>query len=407
MSGYLDERALGAFLDELWTVWEKKPHVFRQPFSPPVATPSDYWSVMVGWADEVRAGRRFAPPRWIEEGLLPTGEDAGIEAFCRRVEGRYEGDWYLYEPDGVQQWGPTVWDHVAEIVRPIVGHIGRLPPGGLNLDLFLGKYDRTPTGIHRDEGDVLAFVTHGTKHLYFWPYEAFTAPWGTPARNHYQTGIWDYTRHVGSAIAIEAHAGDVIYWPRQYYHIGASPNAWAGMVTMTMWWNMPAQRAVRYMADALWPVDDQPANYRYDPEELSLYAGSLPGDLAAASAAMQRRLGQGWDRSLAEAWARAVTSYGFLVPPAQRPVADGAVERFRVRHPVAVVEISGQDLVFACGHRAGALDPATPALRQALPRLAVGQVVDVRREWTQGQPATPATAQLLTNLQRAGAIEVV
>ena len=404
---HLDARALHAFLDELWTVFEKRPHVFRRPFTPPVADPAEYWHVLLGWADQVRAGRRFAPPRWIEEGLLPVREDGGLPAFCRRVEERYQGDWYLYEPDGVQQWGPTVWDHVTEIVRPIVGHIGRLPPGGLNLDLFLGKYDRTPTGIHRDEGDVLAFVTHGTKHLYFWPLETFTAPWGTPARNHYQTGIWDYTRHVGSAISIEAQAGDIIYWPRQYFHIGTSPDAWAGMVTMTMWWNMPAQRAVRYMADALWPVDVEPASYRYDPEELSLYAGSLPGDLANASAAIQRRLAQTWDRSLAEAWARVVTSYGFLVPPAPREVAAGAVERFRVRHPMAVVEIDGQDIVFACGHRVGALDGAAPDLRRALPRLAVGQVVDVRQHWTDGQPASTPLATLLAGLQRAGSIEPI
>lgn len=405
MSRTLDGRQLAAFLDELWTVWERTPHVFRQPFTPPVATAEEYWNVLLGWADEVRAGRRFAPPRWIEQGLLPVAADGTLDAFCRRVEGRYRDDWYLYEPDGVQQWGPTVWDHVAEIVRPIVGHIGRLPPGGLNLDLFLGKYDRTPTGIHRDEGDVIAFVTHGTKHLYFWPYEAFTAPWGTPARNHYQTGIWDYTKHVGSAISIEARAGDVIYWPRQWFHIGTSPDAWAGMVTMTMWWNMPAQRAVRYMADALWPADREVAHYRYDPEQLSLYAGALPGDLQTASTAMQRRLAQNWDRSLAEAWARAVTSYGFLVPPAQRAVADVPIERFRVRHPMAVVALEGQDLVFACGHRVGALGGPTAALATALPRLAPGHVVDVRQDWTGGQPAGAETASLLTALNRAGAIE--
>ena len=398
---YLAEAELQAFLDQLWTKWEREPHLFRQPFSRPLVTQREYWSVLKSWAREVRAGKRFSQPKWIEAGLLPADTDADVGAFCRRVEASYSGDWYLYQADGVQHWSPEIWHRATELLRPLIQRAGGLPPGGMMLDLFLGKYDRTPTGIHRDEGEVLAFVTVGPKRLHFWPRERFEAPWASGERTHFQTGIWSYEKHLDDAITLEAEPGDVIYWPRSYYHLGASSDHWSGMVTLTMWWQASAQRAIRFIVDALLRGDPSPASYPVEIERMGAAARALPATLVAAATNARRDLDSGWDDVLAEGWARLVTGYGFLQPPGRVPVPVIGPDRYVVRHPIAVVTIAGRRVVFACGHRAHALEADSGIATGRLESLAVGEVVAA--EGAFGAPPAE-TESLLAALHSVGAL---
>jgi len=400
---YLDEAELQAFLGELRARWEREPHLFKQPFSRPLVGARDYWGMLRKWGSEVRSGQRFASPRWIEADLLPRAEDGGVEGFCRRIEAGWKGDWYLYLADGVQRWSPEVWHRLAEIVRPLVEQVGSLPPGGMMLDFFLGRYDRTPTGIHRDDGEVLAFVTVGPKRLHFWPRERFEAPWASAERTHFQTGIWSYERHLGDAITLEAEPGDVIYWPRSHYHLGASSDHWSGMVTLTMWWQASAERAIRYLVDALVARDGEPASYPVAAGRLADAARALPAGLAGAAGRARRALDAGWDETLAEGWARLVTAYGFQQPPAPLPVPAIPPERWRVRHPLAVVEIGGRRAVFACGHRAFTLAADSPLASARLEALAPGDVVGAASPF--GVGADAETEALLAALCAAGALE--
>jgi hypothetical protein len=397
-----DERK--RFFEELWRHWDRDVHLFRQPFSSPLATETDFWHVLEGWSREVRAGQCFVQPRWVEKELLPSGKDSGLAAFCQRVEREDSRDWLLYQADGVQRWNPVVWHRLTELVRPILAHAGGLPPGGMMLDLFLGRYDRTPTGIHRDEADVLAFVTLGPKRLYFWPREAFEPRFATPEGNHFQTGIWSYERHLDSAIVVEADAGDVIYWPRGYYHVGASPDHWSGMLTLTMWWQASAQSAVRSIVSAILSGDGPPASYVLEPDALAAAAHAVPTALVDASEAARAALGSRWSDALAEAWARVATAYGFVTPPARQKTAATAASRYLVRHPVAVVEIAGQPRIFSCGHSLALPSGADTGLADRLEALPVGQTFEVEKQL--GVPANAAAARnsMLTSLQAVGAI---
>ena len=390
------------FLDQLFGKWDREVHLFRQPFAAPLATEREYWDVLGRWAREVRAGRIFVQPRWVENDLLPSEADADLRSFCRRVDERGPQDWCLYQADGVQQWSPVFWHRLAELVRPILERVGGLPPGGMMLDLFLGRYDRTPTGIHRDEADVLAFVTLGPKRLYFWPRETFEAPWATPEGSHHQTGIWSYEKHLDAAIVVEADAGDVIYWPRGYFHIGAAPDHWSGMLTLTMWWQSSAERAVRTVLSSLLPGDGAPVRYPLRLDALATEAGSVPAALASASGAALSTLGARWEGVLAEAWARVATAYGFVTPPARQAVTGPRAARYFVRHPIAVVEIDGRRQVFACGHKLPA--PAAGDLANRLQALVVGRTFAVDQDLDVPASGDAARDQLLAGLHAVGAI---
>ncbi|HET7293933.1 MAG TPA: cupin-like domain-containing protein [Vicinamibacteria bacterium] len=404
MPPHFSEAERGRFLGELWPKWHRGVHHFRRPFSRPMATEADYWEVVRNWSREVRTGLRAVHPRWVDEDLLPSDADGGLRSFCRRLDDRNERDWYLYQPDGVQQWNPALWHRAVELLRPILEHVGGLPPGGIRFELFLGRYSRTVTGVHRDEADGLAFVALGPKRLYFWPRETFEDRWASPDRTHFQTGVWGFERYLDSAIVVEADAGDIIYWPRGYYHVGASPDHWSGMVTLSLWWQASAQRAVQAVVDTLLSRDGVPAAYPLDFGDLASAAASLPTALRDASGAARRALEAHWDDALSDAWARVVTGYGFLTTPAPQLVAGSRAARYFVRHPIAVVEVAGRPVVFACGHRLRALPGGDPALAGRLRGLPLGGTLDVRAALASDALPSAERDQLLAGLEAVGAL---
>jgi hypothetical protein len=375
MTDHFDPTERERFLETLWRCWGREVRLFRRPFSKPLANDAEFWEVLKGWAREVRAGRCLVQTRWIEENLLPSDADVDLASFCRRVDSLGPEDWCLYQADGAQAWSPLLWHRLTELVRPVIARVGGLPPGGMMLDLFLGRYDRTGTGIHRDEADVLAFVTRGPKRLYFWPRDRFEGRWATPDRSHFQTGIWSYEKHLDSALVVEAEAGDVIYWPRDYFHIGASPDHWSGMLTLTMWWQASAQGAVRYVVNALCQADGAAVVYPLELDALPAGARSLPPALRDAADSALSTLNARWGDRLAETWARAATAYGFVTPPGRLPVARADGDRYRVRHPIALVEIGGRRHVFACGHRLPAASEAGLALAERVEAAPVGETL--------------------------------
>lgn len=385
------------FFDQLWPRWDREVHLFRRPFSSPLATEQDYWEVLRNWSQEVRSGQRFVHPRWIDEDLLPSAADDSLSAFCRRVESRNPQDWYLYEPDGVQQWNPALWHRAVELLRPILRRLGGLPPGGIRFELFHGRYSRTVTGIHRDEADGLAFVTQGPKRMFFWPRGTFEDQWANADRTHFQAGIWSYEKHLDSAIVVEAEAGDIIYWPRSYYHIGASPDHWSGMVTLSIWWQASAQRAIRAVVNALLDGGGAPVTYPLELDDMAAGARSVPTALVDASEAALSALSARGNDALAEAWARVVTAYGFLTTPAPRKVSGRRAARYFLRHPIAVVELGGRLEIFACGHK---LPAVSNGLSDRLRGLSVGQTIEVQTI----ESAPAERDRLLAALEAVGAI---
>jgi 50S ribosomal protein L16 3-hydroxylase len=403
MTPHFDETERRRFVERLWTKWGREVHLFRRPFSSLLATREDFWVVLKNWSQEVRSGKRFVHPRWIDQDLLPSDADDGLDAFFRRVEIRNDQDWYLYEPDGVQQWNPLLWHRAVELLRPILERVGGLPPGGVRFELFLGRYSRTVTGIHRDEAEGLAFVTQGPKRLYFWPRETFQDRWATADRTHFQTGIWSFEKHLDSAIVVEAEVGDVIYWPHSYYHIGASPEKWSGMVTMSIWWQASAERAIQALVDSLLSGRGSPVTYPLAFDDMAAAARTVPAALQSASEAARAALGAHWNAALAQAWARVVTAYGFLTTPAPQEVVSNGATRYFVRHPIVALEIEGRCLVFACGHRLAGLTGEARALAGRLQALPIGQTFDVQA-LDVAPSAASARDRLLNSLQSVGAI---
>lgn len=79
--------------------------------------------------------------------------------------------------------------------------------------LFIGNYASTPIGIHKDSGSVFKFVIQGTKKIRLWEPDYFKL------KNH-KPNIHNYQEHLDQSILLEGNPGDIIYWPKNYWHIG-------------------------------------------------------------------------------------------------------------------------------------------------------------------------------------------
>jgi hypothetical protein len=350
---YFDQREIDAFWQTIAPAWNRQPLLIKRPFSRPFVSESEFLGFLQRWAQEGRDGRRMIGVHLVDADVLPSADDRSLEAFEQRIADRWPKDWYLYLSDGVQGYDGGIWERAIEVIRPALKREGGLPAGGMMLDLFYGKYRSTPTGIHLDSSDNLAFIVRGPKRLLFWPPERFAVKFASPPINpsHQQalTGRW--AEHLGDATVIDAEAGDVIYWPKEFWHISTSDN-WSGMVTLPIWWNASAANLARTMVPKLLDLRGEARFYDLDVDNAASAAGELPATLGEMVTTIKGQVAARLESTARIAWAKFVTAYGFSTPPAPRAAADvTASTRVRVAHPIAAIDLGRAVAVIACGQQ--------------------------------------------------------
>lgn len=94
--------------------------------------------------------------------------------------------------------------------------------------LFMGNYDSTPIGIHKDSGSVFKFVIKGKKQIRLWPAHYFKS-------NNHKPQIHNYSEHLKDSILIEGNAGDIIYWPKTYWHIAENSSETSASLSLAFY----------------------------------------------------------------------------------------------------------------------------------------------------------------------------
>ena len=350
---HFDQKEIDAFWTALAPSWNRQPVLVKRPFSRPFVDEREFLGFLQGWAQEGRDGQRMIGVPMIDADALPRPEDCTLEAFERRIADRWPRDWYLYLSDGIQQYDGGVWERAVEIIRPALRLQGGLPAGGMMLDLFYGKYRSTPTGIHLDSSDNLAFVVRGPKRLLFWPPERFAVKLASPPRNpsHQQALTGRYGDHLDDATVIDAEAGDVIYWPKEFWHISTSDN-WSGMVTLPIWWKASAANLAQTMVPRLLDLRGESRFYDLDVDDVASAASELPASLGEMVATVKEQVNARLESTAKIAWAKFVTAYGFTTPPAPREASDVTdTTRVRVAHPIVPIDLGRAVAVIACGQQ--------------------------------------------------------
>jgi hypothetical protein len=350
---YFSNQEVSDFWNGLAPYWGRGPGLIKKPFSKPFVSEREFFAILTKWAQEAHNGKKSVDVAMIDADALPSSNHQTLAATEKHIADRWDKDWYLYLPDGIQQYNGDVWERSVELLVPAIRSQGGLPSGGMTLELFFGKYKSTPTGIHLDSSDNLAFVTRGPKRLIFWPPDRFAVKYSTPPNNpkHQRALIARYEDHLRNALVIDAEAGDVVYWPKDYWHIGASQNTWSGMVTIPMWWTAKPSSLARTMLLGALDVDSDPQLYSVDADMLTAAALDIPPALHDVVTRMKSQLSTKLELTAKVAWAKFVTSFGFGTPPALLPVPNVTnITRVRVKYPIVSVPLGRVHVVVGCGH---------------------------------------------------------
>ncbi|MCG8609485.1 MAG: cupin domain-containing protein [Pseudomonadales bacterium] len=136
------------------------------------------------------------------EDLLPTCADKDISCYFNQLAANprfHNFGFFLREPQFLHE---QIWLRLKDIARFLFNYIP-IPRENLGSDVFLGNYRETPFGAHKDNLDNFLFMVTGKKTLYLWEghlkFEELTAD---------------------NATAYELEAGDLLYWPSTYWHVG-------------------------------------------------------------------------------------------------------------------------------------------------------------------------------------------
>jgi len=99
-----------------------------------------------------------------------------------------------------------------------------VPPAGASFEVFAGAYRRGAFGVHKDDQDVITFVTEGRKRFRLWPYERFAGRAEVPAGSQLkQVGLTLAAgEELDGSIVVEGEPGDVFFWPAEWWHVAES-----------------------------------------------------------------------------------------------------------------------------------------------------------------------------------------
>jgi uncharacterized protein YjeT (DUF2065 family) len=122
-----------------------------------------------------------------------------------------------------QLYAPELWERICSFLLPLYEKVG-MPGGYADIELFMGQYDTTSGGVHRDTGANFHFVVSGEKTMHVWPRTTFWRTANGP--NDQRVSAFDpmaWKNHLEDADTLDAVAGDMFYWAPNHWHVGESP----------------------------------------------------------------------------------------------------------------------------------------------------------------------------------------
>src|SRR6185437_16854298 len=209
------------------------------------------------------------------EAFAAEASDRSLSGYISRLEelaGEREFTVLLPNP---HRYDSTVRARAREFVSVLAQYSG-VPCGGFDSGIFLGRYSKTPFGVHRGQMSVFTFPVLGTKRFLLWP-----RPYGEQ-----HVDIQDslnYAHHLPTAAVMTAKPGDISYWPGDYWHVADGPMAVSASINIGVWWDRPAlDVSLRVFAESL-SNDDE-----IEPEARECFNRDAPPGSSALEQALAR-----------------------------------------------------------------------------------------------------------------------
>jgi hypothetical protein len=157
--------------------------------------------------------------------------DGSLQGYLARMSAMAGGEEFTVLLPNPHRLYCPLRKRITSFARMLAAHSG-IPCGGFDSGIFLGRYGRTPFGVHRGQMSVLTFPVLGTKRFLLWP-----RSYGEIHRD-IQDSL-NYDQHSQSATVLTIGPGDIGYWPADYWHIAEGAVAYSTALNIGLWWDRP------------------------------------------------------------------------------------------------------------------------------------------------------------------------
>lgn len=373
--------------------WDKGPVLFPGLFPAHFPTPHEIFEALVDVGDRYRQGEVMLPLRFYVEGTasdgeapevfnlfsvaryLPTKEDGTLDAYVERLDKQLGGRRFGIVLANTQSHHWSHWLQMRSFLAGFHEALG-VPLGGADSALFLGNYQHTPFGVHKDDLHVFYFVIQGRRRMAYWPLEMLAsrpevARNAGPDLKDRPCGVLlrdaeDSRQVMAQATFLEGGAGDFLYWPSSYWH-RSEP---------TPGLTIAASLGVNFRAPMfldMAPAHEWPGKLKHSELPRSGKWKVPPAVRTALRARGQRNSLKAAERELTEGWVRFLTNGALDGPPPEArelpPLTEGDWVRASPERPIITAALSDGHVVVAANGRSTSL--RVPAgVRARIERLA-------------------------------------
>ncbi|MDL4454807.1 hypothetical protein QRZ34_27680 [Klebsiella michiganensis] len=141
----------------------------------------------------------------------PMIAEDSLLSWLERMTGGKEG--FCLSVNGLNTWSDSLEEYFYEAFTSHWQSLVGIPLGGFDIYAFMGKYNITPFGIHKDNEDSYLFhLGPGVKQAWVWD-PRFIRVDDFIKSNPFSTEI---TR---DALYYELHPGDALFIPKNWFHV--------------------------------------------------------------------------------------------------------------------------------------------------------------------------------------------
>jgi 50S ribosomal protein L16 3-hydroxylase len=386
--------------------WGRKPALFKNAFAGPIWELQIFFDMLLELRSAVERGKPANVIFFDQSGsaifggitsqrlkssletLLPTSEEPDLKTYLDRLTRDPKYAEFGIFVESAHEFVP-IWRPISKILDQIYHYID-LPRVPLNTDVWIGNYKQTPIGAHKDPLDNMMLMVSGTKRIRLWD-DPF---WREMVDvEHDRQPFRDYGALISQSITFELEAGDLLYWPASYWHVGEGGSDYSVSINIDFMSPVRDYRIhplARKALDALLenaagllgdaPPDSPPSTTRARPAMSRAVAQNIPTEVVKSVEAIKQVLANEDDLYLIlqTQWLERCSAYGFNTAPPALPRRKLSVEEEVTADPNFPIlwTIVGERLVFACCGKSKVV-PLTSVLPNILELVSSGQPTSI------------------------------
>lgn len=366
--------------------------LLKSPFKAPLATSAEVFQALVTACDQYRAEEHGPSLKFYIEhsqvvvdvhSHLPEASDGSVAGYAARLAERLgPRNFILYVTD-FQVYDATLWMRIRDFLDGLYKLVG-IPASHAELELFLGRYDCTPGGVHKEPCANFHFVIEGHKRMHIWSkgvWDPKTSAVDSLNDERYLDQV-NFEQYLDQAVTLDGYAGDVLYWPAGDWHIGEAPELSVCLTVALYMEGRPydiIKNVVSDLVETRLGDTNSVESFPFQPTRVQERAIIPDGLMRSARTLRQVSHDLALQKAIAAEWMRRVTSSGFnKVParPAPKALANHVLVRGDTRYPIIWAQLDKDELIYAANGYC-AIAPAHPNVIKMLQHLNSGAVSTV------------------------------